>query len=152
LGPIELQVFVSPEKERTDEVDAGPIRITDFRTMATTIMNPKNKSALVVPPPPKPPEQNDKNDPGRFFDREPAKDGLVTISMGVNTPNGKEWMVQTTCRPDGIWVERKVKTPKGLLTMRQRDIKIEAIPAAQFEVPGDYKVIQPPPPPPAGKK
>ena len=151
LGPVELQVVVSPEKERTEEVGgAGVVRIMELGTMAMVMLNPKTKSALIVPPAPKPPAQPDQEGVEKFVDRAPAKDGLVTVSMGSKTAKGKEWMIQASCRPDGIWVERKVKTPQGLVTMRQRDIKIGAIPAAQFAVPSDYKVIQPPPQP-AGK-
>jgi hypothetical protein len=148
---MELRAFVSPEKERTEEV-AGPgaVRITEFRTMAAILMNSKTKSAIVAPPPPKPPAPPVQEGVEKFVDREPAKDGLVTVSMGLKTATGKEWMIQTSCRPDGIWVEKKIKSPQGLMTMRQHDIKIGAIPTAQFEVPSDYKIIQPPSQP-AGK-
>lgn len=111
--------------------------------MAGIIMNPKTKAAVIAPPPSKPPAPPDQEGVEKFVDREPAKDGTATVSMGLKTASGKEWMIQTSCRPDGIWVERKVKTPQGLVTMRQRDIKIGAIPASQFEVPGDYKIVQP---------
>jgi hypothetical protein len=147
VGPLELRVFVSPEKERTEEIGgAGEIRVMEFGTMAAIIMNPKNKAAIMAPPPPKPPGQSsqaDQKNGDKFVDREPGKDGLVIVSMGLKTPKGKEWMIQTSCRPDGIWVERKINTPRGLVTMHQGDVKIGAIPATQFEVPGDYKMIQP---------
>jgi hypothetical protein len=84
----------------------------------------------------------------KFVDRVPGKDGLVTVSMGMKTPNGKEWFIQAVCRPDGIWIERKVKTPKGVVTMTQSDIKTDAIPAAEFEVPSDYKLTDAPGQPP----
>ena len=150
IGPMELRVLVSPEKERTDEVGgAGLVHITELGTLAGVILNPKDRNAVIVPAPTKPPLPPGLESVEKFVDRETAKDGLVTVSMGLKTPNGKEWMIQTRCRPDGIWVERKTKTPRGVVSMRQRDIRIGAISAAQFEMPSDYKVIQPSSQPPA---
>jgi hypothetical protein len=107
------------------------------------ILDPKSKSAIALPKQPKPAAPPKQEGIERFVERGPARDGLVTVSMGLKTPQGKEWMLQTTCRPDGIWVERKNKTPQGLVTAVQSDIKIGAIPASQFEVPSDYKMVKP---------
>ncbi len=150
-GLMKMQAFVSPEKERTVELGgAGTVQITEIRTGKSIFLNPKTKRAVNVPPPAKPPGPTDGDDTetnDRFVDREPGKDGLVTIIMGIKTPKGKEWMIRTSCRPDGIWIEKKIKTPKGLITIKQSDIKLGPIPATEFEVPGDYKIIQAPPRP-----
>ena len=144
IGPMELRVLASPEKERTDEVGgAGLVHITELGTLAAVVLNSKVKSAVIVPAPTKPPLPRELEGVEKFVDRETTKDGLVTVSMGLKTPSGKEWMIQTRCRPDGIWVERKTKTPLGIVSMRQRDIRIGAVSAAQFEMPSDYKIIQP---------
>jgi hypothetical protein len=139
-GPLVFQVAVSTEKERTEEVGgAGTVRIVDLATVAMFVLNPKTKSAVTVPPPPKPPKQEGAE---TFVDREPAKNGLVAVTMGLKTPKGKEWLFQMTCRPDGIWVERKSKTPQGFVSMQQSDIKIGPVPASQFEVPSDYNMVK----------
>jgi hypothetical protein len=72
------------------------VRITEFRTMAGIIMNPKTKAAVIAPPPSKPPAPPDQEGVEKFVDREPAKDGTATVSMKLKTATAKEWMIQTS--------------------------------------------------------
>lgn len=144
VGPAEFRVAVTRDKERVEDVGGpGYVLILDLSSMEMLMLNPKSKTVTAMPQPPKPTPPPKQGGVERFIDREQAPDGLVTVSMGFKTPQGKEWMVQTICRSDGIWVERKNKTPQGLVTAVQRDIKVEAIPAFQFELPSGYKMVKP---------
>lgn len=142
-GKVETRAAVTADKERTEQAGEGPVHIMEFATRTMTIINPKTKVAVIAPPPP-PPNPKQKA-PERITTREPEKDGIVKVTLSLKTPRGTDWVVQTSCRvADGIWVERKVKTPQGIVETRQTDIKAEAIPASDFEVPKDYKVVKPP--------
>jgi hypothetical protein len=146
-GPLKLRVAVTSDKERTEDIGGpGAVHIVELATMAMVVLNPGAKSAVVVSPPPKHAPPPLAKGVEKFLDREPGKDGAVRVSMGLKTSKGKEWLLQTNCRSDGIWTERKTKTPRGITTITQSDIKVEAIPASQFEVPSDYKLVTVPPP------
>jgi hypothetical protein len=145
IGKQELRATVNADKERTDEIGReGPIQITELATRSMSVINPKAKTVLVVTPPKRPDAAKQKA-PERYTERGAEKDGIVKVTLGVKTPKGNEWMVETDCRvADGIWVARKIKTPQGIMEARQTDIKAETIPASEFEVPSDYKTVKPP--------
>lgn len=149
VGKLEMRAAVTADKERTEVIgQEGPIQVMDVATRTMSVLNPKAKTVLIITPP-KPPDASKHKPPEKYTEREAAKDGIAKVTVGVKTPKGNEWLIQTDCRvADGIWVARKVKTPQGILESRQADIKAEAIPASEFEVPGDYKVVKAPPGPP----
>jgi hypothetical protein len=144
IGEEFYKVMVSPDRERVEHIgDPVHIEIVDLQLRAPIYMLvPDKKTALIPPAQAKPPPPAQMKGAEKYTDKVPAADGSVKITLGVSTDNGKEWLVETTCRPDGIWTDRKIKTPKGVLTFSQSDIRIEAIPAAQFEPPADYKIVK----------
>lgn len=145
-GPVRMQAIVSPAAERTENADIIEIK----KPTQFIVLNPKTKQGVVreMKPPPKAAEGKG---PQRFEDRQTVGDTIL-VTRGIKTPQGKkEWVIKSKCRTDGIFVERQIKTPRGVLTFRQSDIKPGPVSASAFEVPGDY-TLKPAPagPPPAG--
>lgn len=145
MGDFEFRVAVTPERERIEDVGgAGMIQIVDLATQKTQMINPKAKVVAILPSP-KPPLPSRQPGVEKFVERETEKDGVTKVTVGLKTPKGKEWLIQTNCRiSDGIWLERRIRTPRGIIESKQSDIRVESIPASLFEAPSDYKTVQPP--------
>lgn len=143
FGPLRLKVTVSPEAERIESAD-GHVEIK--KDGKHYIINYVSKEVGIIPDSGPADLENVKKG-SMYADRVPVGD-LTQVTIGFKTPEGnKEWLSAVRCRPDGIFVEERIRTPKGTMITKQVDIKPGPVPADAFEVPSDYKRVDVPPPP-----
>lgn len=143
-GPLRQRVASSPLGERIEDIGgSGRVQIL-LKSGQVYMLNPSAKVALAVPTP-SPPPMSEEMKNARFIDRELLGGGLTQVTVGFKSPEGKkEWIVKSKCRPDGIWVEKQLKSPQGVVTQRQTNINPAALPRDALEVPSDYQLRSPP--------